>query len=253
VSLVNTPGAELDNPELERLVLRTAFRLLGRWEEAQDVAQDAFLRAHQTTELDGERLRAWLYRVTVNLCRDRHRRGRFLVQWPETAPEPFDQGLDPEAAAGLEQQRRILHAALKQLPPREQAAIQLHYLDGLGAPEIAERLGISEGTVRSNLSTGRVRLKRLVAAALAAALSVGVGGLLWVAGWQTADVAAPAPLAAKLPVAPLKLPKPTAPVRVAARRVETTAPARTAVVKIVTDDPDVVIYWTMDLKGEGNQ
>ncbi len=130
---MNTPGAELDNPELERLVLRTAYRLLGRWEEAQDVAQDAFLRAHQTADLDAERLRPWLYRVTVNLCRDRHRRGRFLVPWLETAPEPFDHGLDPEAAAGLEQQRRILHGALKLLPPREQAALQLHYVDGLAA------------------------------------------------------------------------------------------------------------------------
>lgn len=249
---MNTPGAELDNPELERLVLRTAYRLLGRWEEAQDVAQDAFLRAHQVAVLDGERLRPWLYRVTVNLCRDRHRRGRFLMPWPEMAAEPFDTGLDPEAMASLEQQRRILHAALKQLPPREQAAMQLHYLDGLGAPEIAERLGISEGTVRSNLSTGRVRLKRLVAAALAAALSVGVG--VWVRlGWPQAEIGAPAPLTAQWPKASVEAAPASEPLVRRAKRVSPVVRTQTAVVKIVTDDPDVVIYWTMDVIGEGNQ
>lgn len=249
---MSTPGAELDNPDLERLVLRTAYRLLGRWEEAQDVAQDAFLRAHQAPGWDRERLRPWLYRVTVNLCHDRHRRGRLLVPWPEDGPDPPDQGLDPEAAAGLEQQRRILHEALAKLPPREQATIQLHYLDGLAAPEIAERLGVSEATVRSNLSTGRVRLKRLVAAALAATMAVGVGGWIGISRWWPGEIRVPAPVMAQLPKAPLVAGRPE---RSAPRPVRVGPPVVTqmAVVKIVTDDPDVVIYWTMDVKGEENQ
>ncbi len=249
---MSRPETELDNPELVRLVLRTAFRLLGRWEDAQDVAQDAFLRAHQAAELDREKLRPWLYRVTVNLCHDRRRRGRFVVPWPEDAPEPPDQGLDPEAAAGFEQQRRILHEALAKLPSREQQAIHLHYLDGLAAPEIAQRLGVSAGTVRSNLSTGRVRLKRLVAAALVAAMAVGVGALTWISGLRWAEIAAPAPLVAQLPPAPLVAAHPVVP---APRpvRVGPSAVTQTAVVKIVTDDPDVVIYWTMDVKGDENQ
>ena len=73
----------------ERLVLRTALRLLGRLEDAEDASQEVFLRLHRALRrLDEERdLKPWLYRVTVNVCRDIaylpgqfHRNERFVVR-----------------------------------------------------------------------------------------------------------------------------------------------------------------------------
>ena len=154
----------------ERRVLRTALRLLGRPDLAEDAAQETFLRLHRYLHsYDPARdLGPWLYRVVVNVCRDLGRRSRRGLAVPlederlEGRGEMQVDGAAIERQAGLEWERRLLGAALASLPEKERAAIVLRDIEGLATREVARILGSSEGTVRSQISTGRMKLRRFV-------------------------------------------------------------------------------------------
>jgi|SRR5579875_341055 len=148
----------------ERMVLRTAQRLLLDTEDAKDAAQEVFLKLHRKLgrfREDGD-LGPWLYRMTVNVCLDSKRRGRAGMGIDETA-EPRDTALGPEEALRAAQERQLLMTALRQLPERERAAIVLRDLEGCSTAEAADILGSSEGTVRSQISSARVKIKKFVA------------------------------------------------------------------------------------------
>jgi RNA polymerase sigma-70 factor (ECF subfamily) len=152
----------------ERMVLRTGLRLLGRLDLAQDAAQETFLRLHRyLARFDESReLGPWLYRVAVNVCRDMGRRqppARVvgLDDVDEVESPPAGSAALDEAVV-LAQQRRIVQAALLTLPPKEREAIVLRDIEGLETSEVARILGSSEGTVRSQISTGRLKIKRYV-------------------------------------------------------------------------------------------
>lgn len=146
--------------EHERLVLRTAFRLLGRVEDARDAAQEVFLRLFRhlgRVEKDRDP-RPWLYRVTVNVCHDLRRRGgQEDLDENRAVPSP-----DPETAAGAAEQMRHVEAALRRLPEKERAAIVLRDIEGLTTREVAEILGSSEATVRSQIASARLKLRAIV-------------------------------------------------------------------------------------------
>jgi RNA polymerase sigma-70 factor, ECF subfamily len=143
----------------ERMVLRTAFRLLGRLEDAQDAAQDVFLRLFRNrSRIEGDP-RAWLYRVTVNVCRDRQRRNRPTAELPAAME---DRRADPERALAMEERKRLLMAGLQTLPERERAAVVLRDIEGLSTAEAAAILEVEEATVRSQISTARVKLAKYV-------------------------------------------------------------------------------------------
>jgi RNA polymerase sigma-70 factor (ECF subfamily) len=152
----------------ERAVLRTALRLLGRMDLAQDAAQEVFLRMHKyLASLDSDRaLGPWLYRVAVNVCHDLHRRseGRIVVPIDDVDEPAAIRAGAGEIEAGLERdrRRRLVARALTRLPEKERAALVLRDIEGLTTAEVAEILGSSETTVRSQVSTARVKVKKLV-------------------------------------------------------------------------------------------
>jgi RNA polymerase sigma-70 factor, ECF subfamily len=147
----------------ERLVLRLAQRLLPNREMAQDAAQDVFLRLHRKLGKFQEEkdLGPWLYRITVNICHDLRRRAKPCLPL-ELAPVLCDQAPDPERAALFAQQRELIAAALDELTERERDAIVLRDLEGLSTAEVARILGSTQTTVRSQISTGRVKIKSFV-------------------------------------------------------------------------------------------
>jgi RNA polymerase sigma-70 factor, ECF subfamily len=141
------------------LVLRTAYRLLGRLEDAQDAAQEVFLRLfRQFRKIEGDP-KAWLYRVTINVCRDHYRRRKHVVELPANFR---DSALDPEGALALDQRKRLLMEGLQTLPERERAAVVLRDIEGLSTAQAAAILGVEEATVRSQISSARVKLARYV-------------------------------------------------------------------------------------------
>ena len=76
----------------ERLVLGTAYRLLGRMEDAQDAAQEVFLRLFKNLGRVGDDPKPWLYRVTVNLCNDYYRRRTLVAEPDERRADPAHDG-----------------------------------------------------------------------------------------------------------------------------------------------------------------
>jgi RNA polymerase sigma-70 factor (ECF subfamily) len=147
----------------EKQVLSTALRLLGNLEDAQDVAQEAFLRLYRNRSKvagDTAEMRAWLYRVTVNLCNDAHRRRRRNRAEPLSGPDPMSALPDPELSVLELERSRLVEMALATLPDKERAAVVLRDLNGLSTREVAEILGSSEVTVRSQISVARGKLKK---------------------------------------------------------------------------------------------
>jgi RNA polymerase sigma-70 factor (ECF subfamily) len=144
----------------ETQVLRTGYRILGNWADAEDVAQEVFLRLyrHGTDFQNEAALRGWLYRVAVNLCLDRTRSSK---RWEEL-PELIAVDVSAEAAIISEQRKRTLMAALGSLPPRERAAVVLREIEGLSTAETAAILGSSEGTVRSQVAKAVGRLRSIL-------------------------------------------------------------------------------------------
>lgn len=140
--------------------LRTACRLTRNVEAAEDLVQDAFVRAwSHARNFDGSRARftTWLYRVIVNLSIDLTRRKQL-----EPLPEGFDMADDgPSAESRLEamQERLALVTALQAVPPRQRAAMALVYDEGLSGAEAARRMGLSAKAVERLLARGRALLR----------------------------------------------------------------------------------------------
>jgi RNA polymerase sigma-70 factor (ECF subfamily) len=153
-------------------VAATAWRLLGDREDARDAAQETFLRAYKYLKSfkTGQDFHGWIYRITVNVCRDmmrargaspagpsgRERRGgefEAATEWSHAA------GGDAERAALLAQRRSIVRRALAALPEKERTAVVLRDLEGLETEEVARLMKTRPATVRSQISTARVKLK----------------------------------------------------------------------------------------------
>jgi RNA polymerase sigma-70 factor (ECF subfamily) len=145
----------------ERRVMTLAWRLLGNSVDAQDAAQEVFLRAFRFLHrFDASRpLEPWLVRMTVNVCRDLGRK-RHPVS-PVDAHELVASN-NPHADVSSKEQREILHRALRKLPEKERAAVILRDIEGLSTAEVAEILGSSETTVRSQISTARLKIRKAI-------------------------------------------------------------------------------------------
>ena len=143
----------------ERMVVGTAYRLLGRMEDAQDAAQEVFLRLLQHRDrIEGDP-KPWLYRVTVNICNDHYRRRVLTMPPDEQAADPTP-GAD--RAIDIDQRKQLLMEGLQTLGQREREAVVLRDIEGLSTREVAGILGIEEVTVRSQISVARVKLAKFV-------------------------------------------------------------------------------------------
>ncbi len=150
-------------------VAATAWRLLGNREDARDAAQEVFLRAFKYLKSyrPEQDFHGWLYRITVNVCRDMLRaRGKAGSQAPTSDAEGELSALDSmagesdtEEAAVIAQQRAIVRRALETLPEKERTALVLRDLEGLSTDEVARVMGSRPATVRSQVSTARGKLK----------------------------------------------------------------------------------------------
>jgi RNA polymerase sigma factor (sigma-70 family) len=147
-----------------------ALRVLGDPHDAEEVAQDALVRAHRALagydpqRIRELRLRAWLATIVVNLCRNRVRRHPLpttpLAPLVETGHEPrADGSTDPAALAQIGADRERLAALLATLPDRYRIPVVLRHVDDLSYAELAEVLGRPEGTLKSQVSRGLAMLR----------------------------------------------------------------------------------------------
>ena len=158
----------------ERPIYALAYRVIGREEDARDVCQETFLRAFRAIRgFKGQaKFSSWLYRITLNLCRDWMRRERRapIVQAPEGV-DLIELAAEPEGGATVEDllSRRELTQAVARvmatLPEEQRTAIILKEYHGLTFQEIADLIDCPLSTVKTRLYQGLTVLRRQLAQA----------------------------------------------------------------------------------------
>ncbi|MEM1033885.1 MAG: sigma-70 family RNA polymerase sigma factor [Myxococcota bacterium] len=140
---------------------RLATRLVGNPAEAEDVLQEAYVKAFRALTADrfagDAALSTWLYRIVTNAALDHLRRRRPQEKGAAEPPEPgFDGTISAEARLAL----RELDLWLKDLTPDQRAVVILKAVEGMTTPEVAEVLDCSEGAVEQRLVRARAALRR---------------------------------------------------------------------------------------------
>jgi RNA polymerase sigma-70 factor (ECF subfamily) len=153
----------------QRRVITTAWRMLGNSEDARDAAQEVFLRVYKYLRgfRSDQDFAAWLYRIVINVCRDhariRSRHSGFASFEVEQELGSFDSLASTgniESEMIQAQQRAMIDQALDTLSKKERAAIVLRDLEGMSTEKVAEVLGSSQTTVRSQISSARAKIKK---------------------------------------------------------------------------------------------
>lgn len=154
----------------QRKVFATAWRFLGNEEDARDATQETFLRMRKylrsfRPEHD---FHAWLYRITINVCRDAARKRRprdeslsSLKEAGRGAAVELTANANAEESVMRAQQLEMIRRALDTLPEKERAALILRDMQGLSTEEVAHALGSRPATVRSQISTARAKVKTI--------------------------------------------------------------------------------------------
>lgn len=150
----------MSEKELERYILsyrstvyRLAYSYLKNREDAEDISQEAFLRLYKCTQsfAADENVKAWLIRVTVNLCKNllksswRRSRGELITE--AAAPENGSYGMSEY---------------IQRLKPEYSTVLYLYYYEGYSAKEIAQICRLTSVAVRTRLSRGREKLKEML-------------------------------------------------------------------------------------------
>jgi len=142
-------------------IFRLAYLLLGDADDAEDVAQETFLRAYHALErFDAARpLRPWLMRITTNLCHNWRRSvGRYLAVLQNVLrSEPPDRPASQQAEENLESE--MLWKAVRRLKLEDQQIIYLRYFLDCSEMEITDILGVAQGTVKSRQHRALARLR----------------------------------------------------------------------------------------------
>ena len=143
-------------------VYNVAFRMLGECREAEDAAQEAFLRAYRSIRtLDPQRPPGpWLKKITVNVCLNWLERRGPLTYVDETAIPGHDPG--PEVQVIEQELDCQVRSALLSLPPRYRAAIELRHFQELSYTEMAETLNLPLSDIKSDLFRARKLLAEIL-------------------------------------------------------------------------------------------
>jgi RNA polymerase sigma-70 factor (ECF subfamily) len=148
-----------------RKVFNVAYKFVGKHDEAEDLTQDIFLKIFKALASFDRRanFQTWIISISRNLCIDHYRSVRKErqtiareVDTSDLQPASSDRG--PYQAAEHQDLRGLLRQALQKLPLTLRTAVVLRDLQELSYQEIADRLGLPEGTVKSRINRGRIEL-----------------------------------------------------------------------------------------------
>ena len=156
----------------QNMVFSTAMRLLANPTEAEDVAQEVFLRAfeHFSDLRESPTAGGWLKTVATNLCLNHL--SRYRARWSffselaaggsEEDSEPIEFAAPDDVGEELQQadRRQMVEQALHKLPPAQRVPLVLYHLEGLRYEEIAAKLKVSLGKVKTDIFRGREALRK---------------------------------------------------------------------------------------------
>jgi RNA polymerase sigma-70 factor, ECF subfamily len=149
------------------MVYRVAYQFAGNHHDAEDIAQDVFLKVYRSLDRfrQDAQLRSWLYRIVMNACIDHRRRLRpaaaapfgddaeqRMLNTPEEQPGPEDRAYAGELG-------QVLECEVARLPQGQRIVFIMRHHQGLKLCEIAEALGLAEGTVKRQLHAAIHRLR----------------------------------------------------------------------------------------------
>ncbi len=148
-----------------RRIFIQIYRIVGNVEDAQDLTQEAFIKALQRSEQlkDDKKAAHWLSRIATNTAIDHIRRkGRASFSDMDDLPEPLSTAPSdsPEQLLLRSERQVYLEQGLAQLTDRERTALVLRDVEGLPAGEVAKRLNCSKATVRSHIANARIKFRR---------------------------------------------------------------------------------------------
>ena len=152
-----------------RKVFNVAYRFVGTYDEAEDLTQEIFLKVFRSLATFDRRanFQTWLISVSRNLCIDRYRSGRrdrevFAREVDAATVQAASSGPSPQARVETQDRVALLREALRALSPALRTAVLLRDIHELSYHEIAGKLGIAEGTVKSRINRGRAELARQI-------------------------------------------------------------------------------------------
>ena len=144
-----------------------ALRMVGKPDDAADIAQEAFLRAWEKIRTLREApFKAWLFQIAANLCYDHFRRGRRFGVMPDEETQQTSNvvGLgiampDPQERAEANERTRLVRDSIQALDHDMRIAIVLRDVNGMAYDEIASVLGVPLGTVKSRIARARAQVQ----------------------------------------------------------------------------------------------
>ena len=147
--------------------IRVACSFLGNWEDARDVAQEAFVKAYENLASFKEESRfyTWFYRLLVNHCKDFLRRKK--ARREESDPDPLERAVssvpNPREQVIHREIEAEIYIALDRLPFQQRNAFTLRYLEGMSLEEIAGIMNLSLGAVKAHLWQAAQKMRRRLA------------------------------------------------------------------------------------------
>ena len=155
------------------MVYRLAYQFAGNHYDAEDIAQDVFIKVFRSLDrfrYDAQ-LTSWLYRIVMNACIDLKRRHAPAGWAPFTEDAELRMANTPEDGPGPEEQAyggqlgEVLEAEIARLPPGQRLVFTMRHHEGLKLSEIADALGLAEGTVKRQLHAAVHRLRAALTSA----------------------------------------------------------------------------------------
>ena len=163
----------------KRFVFNLCYRLLGDYDDADDCAQEVFIKVFKS--IDGFRFesdfKTWLYRIVVNTCKNRFRSLEYRVGQKRVRLDMHDEDdkkhvelRDLKQSPAVELKRkeigRLIQAAVNKLPKDQRLVVVLRDMEGRSYEEIIEITGLKLGTLKSKLSRARLRLRESLKGAI---------------------------------------------------------------------------------------
>src|SRR6187551_1407084 len=152
-----------------RKVFNVAYRFVGKHDEAEDLTQDIFLKIFKALHTFDRRanFQTWIISISRNLCIDHYRsvrkeRETMARDVDASALTPVETGRGPYGQLEQRDLRDLIRTALAALPPALREAVVLRDLQEFSYQEIADRLHLPEGTVKSRINRGRLELARQI-------------------------------------------------------------------------------------------
>ena len=155
------------------MVYRVAYQFAGNHHDAEDIAQEVFIKVYRSLDRfrQDAQLSSWMYRIVMNACIDHRRRqmpagaAPFGEEAEQKLLNAVEETPDPEARAYAGELGQVLEGEIGRLPHGQRIVFIMRHHEGLKLCEIADALGLAEGTVKRQLHAAVHRLRHALAAA----------------------------------------------------------------------------------------